>query len=950
MFKYVLVVTIVACIFIPLASEAEESPRWIKKPPVEDKKNRFYVGRASGTESESKLIERAIKNAREMAIAENFGILTSISKESYETMSSTSMVSKVSELSKRVILRKFRKKDQHIDSNGGEKHVWILFQYPKIEIRREVQRLEKEETAKVPVQFSEFNATQSAIGGYVQVSTSPQGTSITVNDKSYGFSPAKIRLEPGLHTILLDHPHFYSAKEKVIIQEKETSKLNKTLVRAKRQIYIQTTPEGAVVELSGKYLGISPVKTTIPTGDKQILFIKHPETEDHQNSIRVGKGESVYLLKVPLVLRPSYFTIDSTPQGAEVYQNNKLIGQTPTKLSEGSPGDKIRVVKSGYINHRDTLKIKGGEHRQLSINLLKQDKFKSKLNSPDLVRIAVESENTNIISMMIESGVDLNAKYEDGETLLGLVMGRSGESGEDMIALLVKHGADIGRSGESSEDMIALLVKHGADINALDRNGQPLLHKAVETYGCNTNLFSIFFENDANMSVKDFSKNIRGRRAPATTDSFHIGSSLLHTIAQQYEKSVPEKCLDIASQLIENGAKMDVRDDSGKTPMDYIKNRDDRREWAGLLLRQKLAEPCDNGDMSSCVSLANMEEKEGNEVRAQRFLSKACEGGLLDICLQLGFKEKGWGNEMKSKYFFSKACQGGHASACSEAGLIEKNLGFQDQANLFFSKACKGGDLSGCYETGIIEKSLKNYTQAASYLNTACAGGEEAACLESIVVEGKQKEIAERKLASENRAKLVRVFERTILDQFFSIGIGVIGGSWGQVNYNKVIINAQDKTDKTSNKNLTYGEAFSISADYTKFINRNYFNIGLDVTTTSQSEGNSIFTIQPISLFSNLGTTIRAGGRSCLKLFGGVGLSYVKPNAEGIAADGSLGYLFQLGTGFIQSKFHIDLIFRSIFSPKAFQYDLKVNNRSYEVREDLDLLIFQPMLRIGFSF
>ena len=797
----------------------------------------------------------------------------------------------------------------------------------------ESKRLDKSRKSQVPIQFAEFNATRSTRSGFLNVSTSPQGASITIDKKSYGFSPSRIRLEPGQYSILIDHPYFRNAKEEIIVRDGEVSKISKILLRSKRRLYIQTKPEGASVELSGKYLGISPVETSIPTGDKQTLLIRHPETEDYQSSIKVGKGDEIYLLKVPLILKPSYLTIESTPEGADVYLNEKFMDKTPTKLLEGKHGDKIKVVKDGYISHIDTLKIKGGENRQLNLDLIKQDRLKSNLNNPDLIRIAVESGNINIISMMVENGANLNEKYEDGETLLGLVIREPNE--------------------DNNKDMIITLVKNGANINTLDQNGKPLFHKVIDTYGCNKELFSLF-DSGAVVNMKSLSKNKEAGRNPAYSNYFEVATSgLLHAIARKYSQpssfNERDNCLDIASLLSEKGAKMDATDSYGKTPLQYIENRNDRKKWSNLLLKQKLAEPCHQGDVSSCVSLAAIEEKNGDAVQSHKLLTRACEGGLWNICLKLGLREKGW-DEEQAQYFFSKACQGGIALACSEAGLIADNLGDINQSKSFFLKACNGGEMFSCYKLGIIERDLEDYIQAAKHLNQSCKGGETNACLAAQSVEVKQREIMERKIASKERIRLVRVFEQTTLNHFFSVSLGVIGGAWGQVNYKKVTINEHDKTGIASDKALTYGEAFNFSLGYTKFINKNYLNVGLDITTSSESDEDNIFTVQPISLFSNLGTIKRIGGRSCIKFFGGIGLSYVKLEAEGIESDGSMGYLLQLGTGLIQRTFHIDLIFRSIFSPKKFRYDLKMNDRSYRTREDFDLLIFQPMLRLGFSF
>ena len=236
--------------------------------PVENYKYQFYVGRASGkkTDSQRVLIKRATKDARESAIAENFGIFTSISKESYQSMKSSSVVSRVSESSKRVVLKKFRKKAQYIETKNGKQHIWLLFQYPKYEILMESKRLEKSGSSKQSIEFSKINATQSAKGGFLEIVTIPLGVSISVDGNSYGVSPAKIKFGQGTYTVTLDHPHFDQVTEQVIIQNKRSLRMNKVMERAQRKVRIEITPEGASIELFGKYLGLSPVENSCVIG------------------------------------------------------------------------------------------------------------------------------------------------------------------------------------------------------------------------------------------------------------------------------------------------------------------------------------------------------------------------------------------------------------------------------------------------------------------------------------------------------------------------------------------------------------------------------------------------------------------------------------------------------------------------------------------------------------
>ena len=371
---------LVACTSLTKSSNDSDKPDWVKKPPVENSTHRFYVGRAYGvkTHSEEDLMAQASQNAHDRAIEENFGIFTSLSTKSYETTHSFSVVTRRSKSSKNVILKRFRKKGQHIESKGDKKEIWLLFEYPKKEIKLEIQRLKNVDPSENQSQFSEFNASQSLEGGTLQIVTSPPGAKIVINgESSYGMSPATIRgLKQGVHSVVLDHPYFERIEEDVIISHNEMSKMDKTMTRSERTLLIQTRPEGASIDLDGKYLGLSPVNTVVPTGKKLPLSITHQETKDYQETIDVGKGDDVHVIKVDLKLKPSFLYVKSIPSGADVYLEDKLINKkTPTGFFEVTPGEFINivVVKDGYHKYTETIEIRGGERRTLPTIKLERD-------------------------------------------------------------------------------------------------------------------------------------------------------------------------------------------------------------------------------------------------------------------------------------------------------------------------------------------------------------------------------------------------------------------------------------------------------------------------------------------------------------------------------------------------------------------------------------------------
>jgi hypothetical protein len=373
---------------------ADEAPDWVKKPPVEDGQNRFYVGRATGKYSERELFQIAHEDAKNAAISENYGVLTQVSKQSYETLDSSTSVNRVSESSKQVILKQFQKIDQHIDNDS----VWVLYKYPKQEIVTELKRLETQNNQSQSIEFSELNTTSSKNVGTLEISAIPTDVTVTIDNQSYGLAPVRLRLAEGSHSLTLDHPYFEPIQEQVIIQTEKTLRVQKTLVRAKRKVLIKTMPEQASIELGGKYLGVSPIETEVIAGQKLAILINHPKTMPYKSEIEIGKGIDTHVINVPpLTMKPSYFSINTNPQGADVFLSGKFFGKTPTGIIEGKSGTLI-IKKSGFVEYEQFLALRGGEKRILPmINL-------ESISDEEKRRIEEEKRRNNFYGGLFEIG------------------------------------------------------------------------------------------------------------------------------------------------------------------------------------------------------------------------------------------------------------------------------------------------------------------------------------------------------------------------------------------------------------------------------------------------------------------------------------------------------------------------------------------------------------------
>jgi hypothetical protein len=386
-------------VILSLQAAWAEVPSWVSRPQSEDAESRFYIGRASGrpTDSEQALFEQATQDARNTAIAEQFGVLTGIERQSYQSLDSATSVQRVSELSKRVVVKGFLRADQFIKDNGTRKDIWVLFKYPKSEIAAEIRRLEVQTSKESPVEFSEVNATATRDGGFLELTTSPSESAVTIDGQSYGLTPIRVRLAQGAHSVFVDSPFFNHFEESVVIQTGKTTRLNKIMSRSMRKVIIKTNPSQASVILGGKYLGLSPVETEVAAGEKQTLVIEHPEAQIYSTVIEVGKGTSLYVVPVPdLALKPSYLSVNSVPQGADFFIDGHFVGKTPTGFQETRSGF-LKIVKDGYINYEERISLRGGERRVLPtirlVSISEEEKMKIEAQKLEMQRQQAEVEH-----------------------------------------------------------------------------------------------------------------------------------------------------------------------------------------------------------------------------------------------------------------------------------------------------------------------------------------------------------------------------------------------------------------------------------------------------------------------------------------------------------------------------------------------------------------------------
>ncbi|XP_046582963.1 E3 ubiquitin-protein ligase mind-bomb-like isoform X1 [Haliotis rubra] len=111
--------------------------------------------------------------------------------------------------------------------------------------------------------------------------------------------------------------------------------------------------------------------------------------------------------------------------------------------------------------------------------------------------------------------------------------------------------------------LAGVLVKAGCNVNARDDNGKTPLHLAV--HGCNLQIVQLLLESGAEINVQDQDGN-------SPLHAAHMDSTLPGTEANKDE----DIALEIRCHLAERGGDIKLKNKDGKTPLEFVKNKEVR--------------------------------------------------------------------------------------------------------------------------------------------------------------------------------------------------------------------------------------------------------------------------------------------------------------------------------------------------------------------------------------
>lgn len=253
--------------------------------------------------------------------------------------------------------------------------------------------------------------------------------------------------------------------------------------------------------------------------------------------------------------------------------------------------------------------------------------YKNEFKRTALMWAAAYNDNPLIIKTLIELGADINAKDERGESAFtyalksnsnpevlkillkyivdinsrALMIAAENNKSPDIIRTLIELGLNVNEKGQEGHtalmiaagynknpEIMRILIKYGANVNEIDNDGMTaLMYAAYNDFIDNFEGVKILLALNVDVNICDNNGNTALMYATKGSPKLNIVKILIEfgadvnsqnndgitaLIWQAQHNAHPE----IIKALIEAGADIELKDSKGKTALDYAKEKDDK--------------------------------------------------------------------------------------------------------------------------------------------------------------------------------------------------------------------------------------------------------------------------------------------------------------------------------------------------------------------------------------
>jgi hypothetical protein len=210
---------------------------------------------------------------------------------------------------------------------------------------------------------ADMQSTMNGGTGVVRVLSDAPGARAFIDGTDMGPVPVDIKdVKAGEHIIQVKAPGMQTGERKITVAAGKSTiekfDLNSETPADFGTLKVVSMTPDALVFIDGAAVGKVPVDKKIAAGE-HLVVVRLQNFKDFEQKVRVEAGQaSTVTAQLKKVGR---LRVLSTPIGADVYVNGKLLGKTPVD-EEVEVGDAIvRIEAPGFQPYQETIEIKGGE-------------------------------------------------------------------------------------------------------------------------------------------------------------------------------------------------------------------------------------------------------------------------------------------------------------------------------------------------------------------------------------------------------------------------------------------------------------------------------------------------------------------------------------------------------------------------------------------------------------
>jgi hypothetical protein len=238
-------------------------------------------------------------------------------------------------------------------------HVIEVRKAPSLPWKQTVQ-VKANESTKVR---ADMQSTMHGGTGVVRVLSDAPGARAFIDGTDMGPVPVDIKdVKAGEHIIQVKAPGMKTGEKKIMVAAGKSTiekfDLNPEVPADFGLLKVVSMTPDALVFIDGAAVGKVPVEKNIAAGE-HLVVVRLQNFKDFEQKVRVEAGQPVTV--TAQMKKVGRLRVLSTPLGADVYVNGKIIGKTPLD-EEVEVGDAIvRLELAGYQAFQETITVTGGD-------------------------------------------------------------------------------------------------------------------------------------------------------------------------------------------------------------------------------------------------------------------------------------------------------------------------------------------------------------------------------------------------------------------------------------------------------------------------------------------------------------------------------------------------------------------------------------------------------------